>query len=217
MDKIVIFIALFTVNIIFAQEQKAPTTYQYTPHSIGVSTRFGGGFLGNVRESSYVSLSTTTLDFYAGKRVGLSKYNTLIQFRFSTPYIKYNIPYPVLQEFRWGLLLGGSQYVFDKRSPEGKGWSMLINGGVLFDLPTIERMKTPEQSVLILGIELDFKAIYNLHKYVAITFGPSFSYQTSYTLRNDKLTDAEGFPIPTTQGIHWENAFVWGLSVGLIF
>ncbi|MGL5956151.1 MAG: hypothetical protein ACRC0X_06045 [Brevinema sp.] len=214
MNKIIILLTIFASGVVFAQEK---TTYIYQAHSIGISTRFGGGLMANVRENSYISLSTTTLDFYAGKRIGASKYNSLIQFRFSTPYTIYDTPYPFLQEFRWGLLLGGSQYAFDKRSSEGIGWSMLVNGGLLFDLPTIERMKNPEQSVVVLGVELDFKTIYNFHKYTAITFGTSFAYHTSYTLRNDNLTDLEGFPIPMTQGIHLEHAFVWGLSLGVLF
>ena len=198
------------------EPQKKP--YVYQPHSIGISTRLGAAHRFNVYQNSSLFLSTTTLDFYAGKRVGKTKYNSLIQFRISTPVVsEYTAIFPMFNEFRWGLLLGGSQYAFDYRTEQGVGWSTLINGGMSFDLPTIPRFGDLMSSLVIVGIELDIKSIYNFSKYNAITFGLNLGYHVSYTYRPDVIYDDEGFPLPVPQGLYIEHAFVWGFSVGVLF
>ena len=226
--RIAILMIFFTASLGYTQEsvdalktttqepQKKP--YVYQPHSIGISTRLGAAHRFNVYQNSSLFLSTTTLDFYAGKRVGKTKYNSLIQFRISTPVSsEYTAIFPMFNEFRWGLLLGGSQYAFDYRTEQGVGWSTLINGGMSFDLPTIPRFGDLMSSLVIVGIELDIKSIYNFNKYNAITFGLNLGYHVSYTYRPDVIYDDEGFPLPVPQGLYIEHAFVWGFSVGVLF
>ncbi len=229
--KIALLAILFTASFIHTQEsvdivntinqesqKKEKKPYVYQPHSIGISTRLGAAHRFNVYQNSSVFLSTTTLDFYAGKRIGKTKYNSLIQFRLSTPVSSdYSTIFPMFNEFRWGLLLGGSQYAFDYRTEQGTGWSTLINGGMSFDLPTIPRFDDLMSSVLIVGVELDFKSIYNFSKYNAITFGLNLGYHVSYTFRPDVSLDNEGFALPIPQGLYIEHAFVWGFSVGVLF
>ena len=232
--KIAILMILFTASLGHAQEsvdvistttqepqkkqKKEKKPYVYHPHTIGISTRLGAVHRFNVYENSSVFLSTTVVDFYAGKRVGKTKYNSLIQFRISTPVVsEYTTIFPMFNEFRWGLLLGGSQYAFDYRTEQGTGWSMLANGGMSFDLPTIPRFDDLMNSVVIIGVELDFKAVYNFSKFNAITFGLNLGYHVSYTYRPDAIYDDEGFPLPVPQGLYIEHAFVWGFSVGVLF
>ena len=223
--KIALLAIFFTASFMHAQDttiqepqKKEKKPYVYQPHSIGISTRLGAAHRFNVYENSSLFLSTTTLDFYAGKRIGKTKYNSLIQFRFSTPVIsEYTTIFPMFNEFRWGLLLGGSQYAFDFRTTQGTGWSMLVNGGMSFDLPTIPRFDDLMSSVVIIGVELDFKAIYNFSKYNAITFGLNLGYHVSYTYRPDAVLDDEGFALAMPQGLYVEQAFVWGFSVGVLF
>ena len=223
--KIALLAIFFTASFMHAQDttiqepqKKEKKPYVYQLHSIGISTRLGAAHRFNVYENSSLFLSTTTLDFYAGKRIGKTKYNSLIQFRFSTPVIsEYTTIFPMFNEFRWGLLLGGSQYAFDFRTTQGTGWSMLVNGGMSFDLPTIPRFDDLMSSVVIIGVELDFKAIYNFSKYNAITFGLNLGYHVSYTYRPDAVLDDEGFALAMPQGLYVEQAFVWGFSVGVLF
>ena len=223
--KIALLAIFFTASFMHAQDttiqepqKKEKKPYVYQPHSIGISTRLGAAHRFNVYENSSLFLSTTTLDFYAGKRIGKTKYNSLIQFRFSTPVIsEYTTIFPMFNEFRWGLLLGGSQYAFDFRTTQGTGWSMLVNGGMSFDLPTISRFDDLMSSVVIIGVELDFKAIYNFSKYNAVTFGLNLGYHVSYTYRPDAVLDDEGFALAMPQGLYVEQAFVWGFSVGVLF
>ncbi|MGL4561814.1 MAG: hypothetical protein ACRCV0_05965 [Brevinema sp.] len=199
--------------------KKVKKKYQYLPHTIGLSTRFNGVGRFNLRGNSSHFLSLTTIDFYVGKRIGKTKYNSLIQFRLSDgtkDSLQPDIPF--LDEFRWGLLLGGSQYLFDKRTDNGKGWSMLLNGGLSFDLPTISRIKkSPEYSILNIGIELDFKSIYNFTDKVAITFGLNMGYIFSYTQRYKPVYDGEGFPLPIPTGLYFEHGLIGGLTVGVLF
>lgn len=228
MLKVLLILSMGT-TVLFAQnttsEESTPSTpkekskkYTYNPHTIGISTRIGGAGLYNVAENNHVGLNTTTIDFYPGKRIGKTKYVSLIQFRFSIPFCSIPSSFPFFNEFRWGILLGGSQYLFDYRIENGLGWSMIVNGGLLFDLPTIDRLKnSPNHSALNLGTELDFKVIYNIEKYTAITFGFNVGYTISYTYRPDITLDQEGFPLPIPQGVYLEHAFVWGFNIGVLF
>ncbi|MGL4394694.1 MAG: hypothetical protein ACRCS8_05670 [Brevinema sp.] len=203
-----------------AKPKKEKKPYQYYPHTIGISTRLGGYGRFNIGANTANFLSTTTLDFYAGKRVGKTGYNSLIQFRLAGGNKdSLQAAFPFLDEFRWGLLLGGSQYIFDKRNSEFIGWSMLVNGGLSVDFPHIPRLKAnPLASAVAAGIELDFKAIYNFEKFTAITFGMNLAYVISYTDHSTPVFDAENFPNPNfPKGLYIENAFVFGFSIGVLF
>ena len=226
--KIALLAILFTTSFMYAQEsvnttnqesqKKEKKPYVYQPHSIGISTRLGAAHRFNVYQNSSLFLNTTVVDFYAGKRIGKTKYNSLIQFRFSTPVVSdYSTIFPLFNEFRWGLLLGGSQYAFDFRTEQGTGWSMMVNGGMSFDLPTIPRFKDLMSSLVIVGVEIDIKSIYNFSKYNAIIFGLNLGYHVSYTYRSEAISDDEGFALPMPLGLYIEHAFVWGFSVGILF
>lgn len=221
-QKIIIFTFVFLPQILFSQEISSHTdknTYQYTPHSIGISTRFGVANRNNINQHSNIFLSTTTIDFYLGKRLGKTQYIPfLLQLRFSSPPLKdYTTYFPVYEEFRWGVLLGASQYAFDFRSKTtGIGWAMLINGGLAIDFPALSRIDFLS-SFMILGIELDAKTIYNFNKHIGITFGTSFGYHISYSYRNNAVVDSEGFAIPLPRGLYIDNIIIYSLNIGLIF
>ncbi len=207
----------------FSQDtsETSKSKYSFTPHSYGVSTRYGGAGIYTYPTSDFqhTFLYTTTFDFYinTGKTKNLVV-RPLIQVRLSTPFAQTNTSYPFLDEFRWGMLFGGYGYVFDYRSSEGLGWSMLGNGGILLDFPTIERITdSPDQSVMVLGGEIDFKAIYNFAKNTGVTFGINIGYSVSYTSHTKLSIGDDGFVIATPIGLYLENAIVYGMNIGIIF
>ncbi len=118
----------------------------------------------------------------------------------------------------WGFIFGGSQYVFDLRNSDtGLGWSMLVNGGMTLEFGTTRAVNTVDDMIaypFALGGEIDFKTIYNFHKYVGATFGFSAGYSASL--------DASGI-IKAFSGDESASAlaiahgFHWGFNIGLIF
>lgn len=235
-----LFILLFVSTTLFAQNEsisnlnpinvsdskdtpistkKEKKKYEYKPHTIGITSRFNGALRVNVSCARLLYLSTTTLDFYVGENIGKTKYSSLIQFRLSAgTKTAYSSQYPFIEEFRWGLLLGGSQYIFDRRTENGIGWSMIVNGGMILDAPEITRAeKNVFSSILNTGIELNFQPIYNFSKYVAITFGFNIGYLVGYTYRTEPLYDHEGFPKPISTGLYIEHGLFWGLNIGILF
>ena len=109
------------------------TTLRYDPHSLGISFRLGGAIAGS---GSY-GVQNTVFEFYTQERKGMSQYTPMVGIRFSSPIGGNNLY--TYGGFRWGVLFGGSQYVFDMRSKEtGTGWSMLVNGGLTVDIPSVK-------------------------------------------------------------------------------
>ncbi len=173
---------------------------QYQPHSTGISYRMGGvGPIGN---------QTFSFDFYTRQRKGKSQYTPMVSLRFSEPFSKDTVGYLGGLGY-WGFLFGGSQYVFDIRSKEtGIGWSMLVNGGMTLEFPTtasVNSISEIARHVFILGGEIDFKAIYNFHKYVGATAGFTMGYALSPNFYDYKASS----PL--------DHGFVWGFNLGFIF
>ncbi len=201
-------------NIEPAQPAKKP--FVYHPHTFGFNARFGFADRFNVHEHSAAFLNMYVFDFYIGKRLGKTSYIPLyLQLRFS--YGGGEPEYPVYEEFRYGILIGAAQYVFDYRNHHGIGWSMLASGGLAIDLPTVQRIKSnPAVSAAALAVELDFKTAYNLTKDYALTFGISGAYAFSYSFRDSVVYDDEGFAAPVPKGLYLENTLLFALSVGIL-
>ena len=226
--KRLLFIMVMSVGFIYAQEtpiQEKPVKAKkgYRTHSIAISQRLGGfaetkntmggaqGAAGMEVEgySEYLHYGnyTTVFEFFTEKRKGHSQYTPMIGIRLSTAFSPNDGLYG---GFRWGVIFGGSQYLFDMRSKEtGLGWSMLANGGFILDFPTIEEMKSLKYPGLI-GGEVDFKVIYNVHKHVGVTFGLNMGYMFSLDISEVQKPDG------SYQVIH-NNGFAWNLNFGVIF
>lgn len=226
--KRLLFIMVLSVGIIYAQEtprQEKPVKAKkgYRTHSIAISQRLGGFAetkntmsgamggdsveVGGYSEYSHYGNYTTVFEFFTQKRKGHSQYTPMIGFRLSTSFSPNDGLYG---GFRWGVILGGSQYLFDMRSKEtGLGWSMLANGGFILDFPTIEEMTSFKYPALI-GGEVDFKVIYNVHKHVGITFGLNMGYQ--FSLDASELKKPDG-----SFGVIHNNGFMWNFNFGVIF
>ena len=147
--------------------------YRYLPHTIEIATYFGGDISYNIladRVNSFFN-GALVLNFYTENRSKRENgYTPLVQLRMS-----YGTA-PILKPLTLGVLFGGSQYVFDLRGPQnGIGWSMLANGGMSFDFSSIFTLAAFLNSFTI-GGEVEFKAIYNFHKYVGVTFGILLGY-----------------------------------------
>ena len=194
------------------------TTLRYDPHSLGISFRMGGVM------DSYGSYGTysTTLEFYTQGRKGKTQYTPMVGIRFSSPFGETN-PY-TYGGFRWGVLFGGSQYVFDMRSKQtGKGWSMLVNGGFTADMPGIKEFIEIASYPFTIGGELEFKAIYNVHKYVGISFGLHMGYAIGFNagpLADDILagntTDFSDIKA-LLKRVEVDHNFIIGVNFGIIF
>lgn len=204
--------------------------YRYNPHTFEISTLIGGDALFSTQfghRNFFTGM--TVLNIYTENRYKRNRgYTPLVQFRVgygSSPFYKSH------GNISLGLLFGGSQYVFDFRGEDsGIGWSMLVNGGMSFDFsPNL--IKKYFSFPAALGGELEFKAIYNFHKYVGITFG----FLMGYSLTADVsalfgggsgysgATDGAGFPVYTpgakviTPGLIIDQNFRWAFTVGVIF
>ena len=197
------------------EAREADTTIRYNPHSLGMSFRFGG--LANNRMggiSEHVGVYTTVFEFYTRARKGKSQYTPLVGLRISSPLGGVN-PY-TYGGLRWGFLFGGSQYVFDMRSKEtGLGWSMLVNGGLTAELSSFKELIQISRNPIIIGGELEFKAIYNVHKYTGITFGLHMGYVASLDA-SEVLVDMLN-QIPSEGEFHVDHGFTWAFSIGMIF
>lgn len=219
---------------VIQSQQKSEKTSGYRSHSIGITQRFGGAFTmaSGLGVDYNQAMSLTTLDFYIKKRSGRSQYTPFIQIRFSMPmggrsYTKneygssllslaeadYYVDSlgPFMGRFGLGILFGGSQYLFDKRSKEtGKGWSMMINGGMVISIYAFKgieylmMLKTP----LGVGVELGFKPIYNFSKNIALTFGFDIGYELSSSQSNNKDFSMSDL---------LQHAVTYGFSIGVLF
>ena len=224
MKKFLALLLFVCAQTAFAQETTTTTdtSLRYDPHSLGISFRMGG-VIGN--NSSY-GVQSTVFEFYTRERKGKTKYTPLVGLRFSYPLTGMNAY--SYGKFRWGFLFGGSQYVFDKRSAEtGTGWSMLVNGGFTTDTPSIKEFIEIAHYPINIGGELEFKAIYNVHKYVGISFGLHMAYALGFTgeqTLKDMISGAGGStggttppatsePIPVTL----DHSFTIGFNFGVIF
>ena len=205
-----------------ATKKKVSKKKGYRPHSVAFSQRIGG--IGEVRnrisatangtngsliladgsEYAYFDGTTTVIEFFTQKRKGRSQYTPMLSLRFSFPFSSYN---GIYGGSRWGFLFGGSQYLFDLRTKAGTGWSMLANGGLIIDIGEVTTLHYP----VVLGGEVDFKVIYNLHKFAGFTFGLNIGYQVSF----------DGTKANTTSGgipeVIINNGFSWGLNFGVMF
>ena len=218
MTRLLLLILMFNMGTIYSQDSKKQG---YRPHSIAISQRVGG--MGEVKnrisatvggdqkpiiadgsEYAYYDGMTTVIEFFTQKRKGRSQYTPMLSFRFSFPFTSYDGLYG---GFRWGFLFGGSQYLFDLRSKAGTGWSMLANGGFIIDIGEVTSLHYP----VIFGGEVDFKVIYNIHKYTGFTFGLNVGYQVSFDAT--KANTSSG-AIPE---IIINNGFSWNLNFGVMF
>ena len=195
------------------------TTLRYDPHSLGISFRIGGA----MGKSESYGVYGSVFEFYTQERKGMSQYTPMVGIRISAPISKTNdYTYGGL---RWGVLFGGSQYVFDMRSKEtSKGWSMLVNGGFTADIPSVKEFIEVTNYPLTLGGELEFKAIYNVHEYVGISFGLHMAYAFGFSakqLAKDALGDISSIDTSDIKGllkqIEVEHNFVIGFNFGIIF
>lgn len=205
--------------------------YRYNPHTFEISTLIGGDALFSTQfgHRNFVT-GMTVLNIYTENRFKRNRgYTPLVQFRVGYGKMPF---YKSHGNTSIGLLFGGSQYVFDFRGEDsGIGWSMLANGGMSFDFsPSL--LNNYLSFPAALGAELEFKAIYNFHKYVGITFGFLIGY--SLTADVSRLfgsegsgysgpVDSSGFPIYSpgtkvvTPGLIIDQNFRWAFSVGVIF
>ena len=203
-------------------KKKATKKKGYRPHSVAVSQRVGG--IGEIRnrisatangtngsfiiadgsELAYFDGTTTVIEFFTQKRKGRSQYTPMLGLRFSFPFSSYSGLYG---GFRWGFIFGGSQYLFDLRTEVGTGWSMLANGGLIIDVGEVKSLHYP----VMLGGEVDFKVIYNLHKFVGFTFGLAVGYHVSFDGTKANTTSG-GIPEATIN-----NGFSWNLNFGVMF
>ncbi|MGL4676330.1 MAG: hypothetical protein ACRCWI_01520 [Brevinema sp.] len=199
------------------------TIFAYEPGTIGVATRFMGDYnIGAVESSSHKNFaySLTMIEFYPQKRFGLLGYTSYFQLRFAVPFTQNQRVGHFMNEFRWGLLLGGSSRVLNTiNKDKGTGWSLLLNGGMTIDLPSVTRLKdmttTDINSPINLGAELELKAVFNFHKYVAVTFGFSLGYVMTFSYFGDTVID--NIIIPNPYDLRFDQALVYGLSVGFLF
>ena len=225
MKRILALLLFLCVQTTFAQEKienltikTTDTTLRYDPHSLGISFRMGGV----VGSSESYGVYSTVFEFYTQGRKGRTKYTPMVGIRLSSPLSGAN-DY-TFGGFRWGFLFGGSQYVFDLRSEEtGKGWSMLVNGGVTADIPGIKEFIEITSYPITFGAEMEFKAIYNVHKYVGISFGLHMGYAFGFDARqiaNDALNgnDMDFSDIcGLLNQIDVDHNFTVGFNFGVIF
>ena len=218
MKKILVLFLFVCAHTTFAQEKTKNLTIKttdnnirYDPHTLGISFR-----MGTVIDAlgSY-GVHNTIFEFYTQGRIGKTKYTPMIALRFSSPIGGVN-PHNY-GGFRWGVLFGGSQYVFDKRSEQtGLGWSMLVNGGVSADMPSVKEFIDVAKYPITLGTELEFKAIYNVHKYVGISFGLQMGYAFGFTAEKI-FNDALAGGAVDVSTIEYKHSFVIGFNFGIIF
>ncbi|MGL5955940.1 MAG: hypothetical protein ACRC0X_04965 [Brevinema sp.] len=191
---------------------------EYEPHSIGISYRLGGIgiFQQDVVEQSprqrrfMVGYQNINFEFYTRTRRGKTQYTPLVELRFGIPFNNNN-PGVLFINNTWGFLFGGSQYVFDYRSKEhGMGWSMLANGGFTIEFPTVSSFNSIHDLKYtgIIGGELEFKAIYNVHKYLGVSFGFVLGYTFAPVINTDPNATSPFF---------LEHGLTWGFNVGLMF
>ena len=224
MTRLLLLILMFSMGNLYSQDSTQQTSKKrgYKPHSIAISQRIGGileiknrvsatvggdqkPIIADGSEFAYYDGATTVIEFFTQTRKGRSQYTPMLSFRFSFPFSSYNGLYG---GFRWGVLFGGSQYLFDLRSKEtGTGWSMLANGGFIIDIGEVTSLHYPA----ILGGEIDFKVIYNTHKFTGFTFGLNVGYHISF----------DGTKISTTGGgipeIIINNGISWNFNFGVMF
>ena len=243
MKKSIMFLFLLTMFHMgtFGQEATTPEAKEsgYRSHSIGITQRFGGGqvWAKGLGVNYHQALSLTTFDFYTEKRKGKGKYSPLVQLRITAPLGKLSFTSrensifsenmdrlvvdtygPFISGFSAGFLFGGSHYLFDKRSKEtGKGWSMLLNGGFIINIYTLEWMDyMMQKSPISFGGEISFKPVYNFSKNVAITFGFDIGYEAAFS--QDLYIDFEDyFSGRPSMGDMFQHALTYGFSVGLLF
>lgn len=232
---------LLICGSIYAQDSSIKKEKKgYRTHSIAISQRFGGtaglntiidpsialsqnenASLKNLGQTRYDHYATflTSIEFFTQKRTGRTQYTPMVAVRLG--YADSNIG-SSWGGFHWGFLFGGSQYVFDARAKTtGLGWSMLVNGGLTLDFPTIDKMEKINFPI-ILGGEIDFKTIYNFHKNVGITFGVNFGYNFSAGILNPaevSLSSTENLTGPGVPplGLLFDHNFSWAFNVGFIF
>ncbi len=245
MKRLLMLVCLLTMSQMetFGQEIATQTPEVkksgYRPHSIGITQRFGGGrvWAKGLGANYHQALSLTTLDFYTEKRKGKSQYSPLVQLRITAPMgylsltsdkskaletldrLTIDTYGPFISSFSAGFLFGGSQYLFDKRSKEtGKGWSMLLNGGFIINIYSVESMDYMMlKSPISFGTELSFKPVYNFSKNIAVTFGFDIGYEISFNqpiVINDNLEDYFSGP---SMGDRFQHALTYGFSVGVLF
>ncbi len=195
-----LLLAMILTGVSYAEETPAETpavetpatkttkSLKYRTHSIAISQRLGGtmGYqniigvdsiggddisIGGYSYPRYnVGNFLTSIEFFTQRRKGRSQYTPMVAIR-----LGYNGSDDLAHNyagFYWGVLFGGSQYLFDFRSKEtGLGWSMMANGGftidLIGDLDKFTELKYP----MMLGGEVDLKAIYNFHEQIGVTFG----------------------------------------------
>lgn len=196
--------------------------FAYRAGSIGISTRFEGAstvMTGTIPKGNTLGISTTVLEFYTSERKGRGGYTPLVQIRLSTPFKQATAYLPnFVNEFRWGFLFGGSHRLLNQIDKEtGTGWSLLLDGGFFFDFPTISRFKAMslENPTLLspvnLGIEISLKTVYNIQKYLGITFGANIGYEQSFSAGNLPTDNGASSPLKL------DGALTYGFSVGLLF
>lgn len=244
--KRILCILVLLSGVIHAQEETSEKKSWYRPHSIAISQRLGGvdnyqtgvdivniglgaigdgldfGTLSALTAQNHYGAFSTQIEFYTQRRKGRSQYTPMIGLR-----ITYAGDTPnALGGFHYGVLLGGSQYIFDFRSKEtGLGWSMMANGGVTLDIGSFSdttdveydgmKLSLPNNYPIIFGAEVDFKVIYNFHKEIGATAGFNMGYQHSYGVKAFDVTTV-GPGIPALMLV-LDHSFVWALNIGIIF
>ncbi|MGL5955172.1 MAG: hypothetical protein ACRC0X_00990 [Brevinema sp.] len=190
--------------------------FAYDSGTIGVATRFMGNH--NISKDKNFAYSLTMLEFYPQKRFGLLGYTSYFQLRFAVPFLQDQRLGYFMNEFRWGLLLGGSSRVLHIMDQE-RGWSLLLNGGMTVDLPSASRLKEMTDNNINtpvnLGAELELKAVFNFHQYAAITFGFSLGYVMTFSYFGSTVIN--NITIPNPYNLKFDHAFIYGLSVGFLF
>ena len=198
---------------------------RYTPGSIGVATRFmGASNLKAPKDSDHKNFgySMTMLEFFPQERRGLLGYSSYVQIRLATPFTSSQKIGTFLNEFRWGFLFGGSTRLLNTvKEDTGKGWGLFLNGGLTIDLVTSERYKKMStdriNTPVNLGAELSLRTVYNFHKYAAITFGIDIGYIMSFSYVNTVNTPIPGFDVPDINDVRFDNAMVYGFTIGFLF
>lgn len=220
---ILFLILLVQGSVIFAK---------YNPGSIGIVTRFTGANNISAPKNSNVKnfgYSLTMLEFYPQMRKGLIGYSAYIQIRLATPFLENQRIGTFLNEFRWGFLFGGSSRLLNTvKEDTGKGWGLFLNGGLTIDLTSIKRYENMSSRFINtpvnLGAELSFRTVYNFNKYAAITFGidigyiMSFSYIDTTAPTNPNIPGVPNIPdIPDLHDIKFQQAFIYGFTIGFLF
>lgn len=77
---------------------------------------------------------------------------------------------PSYRFIAWQFHLGLGGYVFDRRSPKGIGWNMVMAGALSGGMDSIGAF---------FGARLNLRASYFFHPALGFTFGPSFDYHYS--------------------------------------